>query len=162
MGRTDRTGTWWQGRGGLYSYELLENLIGCNIHNVDKVIPELQRLEVGDRIWLHPKAPPFPVTAIEHGRFLLLGSPPDYSDTQEKYVGGTWLFYLDEISENTTRLFSRGRNDYGLKVGWATRLWFSRALMEPIAFVMGRKMLLGIKQRAEAELLVGTKKGVNA
>lgn len=33
-----------QGRGGFYSYELLENIIGCNIHNMDRIIPEFQKL----------------------------------------------------------------------------------------------------------------------
>jgi hypothetical protein len=37
-----------QGRGGFYSYDWLENLIGLNIHNSDRIIPELQSLKVGD------------------------------------------------------------------------------------------------------------------
>ena len=32
-----------QNRGGYYSYELLENLVGCRIHNADRVIPEFLR-----------------------------------------------------------------------------------------------------------------------
>ena len=31
-----------QGRGGLYSYDRLENLAGCKIHSVDHILPELQ------------------------------------------------------------------------------------------------------------------------
>lgn len=31
-----------QGRGGLYSYERLENLGGCDMHNADRIIPEYQ------------------------------------------------------------------------------------------------------------------------
>src|SRR5690349_2998414 len=34
-----------QERGGLYSYEALENLIGCHMHDVDRIIPEWQHLE---------------------------------------------------------------------------------------------------------------------
>src|SRR5687767_14759302 len=44
-----------QGRGGLYSYERLENLVGCDIHNADEVIPELQNIAIGDRIRLIPE-----------------------------------------------------------------------------------------------------------
>jgi hypothetical protein len=33
-----------QGRGGFYTYEGLENLVGCQIHNVFEVRPQLQRL----------------------------------------------------------------------------------------------------------------------
>jgi hypothetical protein len=36
-----------QDRGGMYSYEWLENLVGGDIHNADRIIPELQPLEVG-------------------------------------------------------------------------------------------------------------------
>ena len=151
-----------QGRGGFYSYELLENLVGCDIHNADKIIPEFQELEVGDSIHLHPKAPPLPVIGIEPGRFLLLGSPPDYNDPEAKYAGATWLFYLREIRKDAVRLISHGRNDYGPKVGFATKLWFSSALMEPLVFVMDRKMLWGIKQRAEAAFGNQQEKGVKA
>jgi hypothetical protein len=34
-----------QGRDGMYSYEWLENLVGCDIHNADRIIPEFQHLE---------------------------------------------------------------------------------------------------------------------
>ena len=34
-----------QGRGGLYSYDGLENVAGCDIHSVDRIIPDLQKLQ---------------------------------------------------------------------------------------------------------------------
>ena len=40
-----------QGRGGFYGYEWIENLVGCQIHNADHIIPEFQHLEVGDSVW---------------------------------------------------------------------------------------------------------------
>src|SRR5689334_8185545 len=43
-----------QGRGGLYSYDWLENAIGCDIHSTDRIIPEYQHLELGDTIRLTP------------------------------------------------------------------------------------------------------------
>ncbi|MGH7594817.1 MAG: hypothetical protein ACREOI_00605 [bacterium] len=39
-----------QGRGGFYAHEWIENLIGADIHNADKIIPKLQHLEVGDSV----------------------------------------------------------------------------------------------------------------
>jgi hypothetical protein len=40
-----------QGRGGLYSYDWLENLVGCDIHSADRVLPQFQQpLQVGDRV----------------------------------------------------------------------------------------------------------------
>jgi hypothetical protein len=139
-----------QGRGGFYSYELLENLAWCNIHNADSIIPEFQKLEVGDKIWLHPRAPPLPVTGIEPSRFLLLGTAPNCNDSEGDYAGALWLLFLDEVSEATTRLISHGRNDCSPGLRQAIKLSFAQTVMEPIAFVMGRKILLGIKRRAEA------------
>jgi hypothetical protein len=43
-----------QGRGGLYTYEWVENLLGAKIHNLDYIDPELQHLAVGDHIRLTP------------------------------------------------------------------------------------------------------------
>jgi len=126
----------------------LRKNIGCDIHNADRIIPEFQKLEVGDNIRLHPKTPPLPVVAVDPGRFLLIGVVPDYNNPEGKYGGMLWLFFLDEINEKTTRLISHGRTDYSSEL--ANKLQFGPTLMEPITFVMGRKMLLGIKQRAEA------------
>src|SRR5512136_466510 len=50
-----------QGRGGFYSYEFLENLVGCGIHNADRILPEFQNLQVGDGDKLAAKMPGFPV-----------------------------------------------------------------------------------------------------
>lgn len=44
-----------QGRGGLYTYEWVENALGAQIHNLDWIDPDLQRLKIGDRIRLTPE-----------------------------------------------------------------------------------------------------------
>ena len=44
-----------QGRGGLYSHDWLENLAGCDIHSVDRIVPSLETIEVGDEVRLHPE-----------------------------------------------------------------------------------------------------------
>jgi hypothetical protein len=44
-----------QGRGGFYSYDFLENLVGCDIHSAERVVPEWQSVEVGDAVHLHPE-----------------------------------------------------------------------------------------------------------
>jgi hypothetical protein len=129
-----------QGRGGLYTYERLENLAGCEMHNASRIIPEYQLLEVGDKVRLVPEGrePYFVVSAIEPGRAIVLAGddPPT-----------TWGFILEPVDENTTRLIVRWRQDYeptfGNVLGW-------RVFTDPITFVMERKMLQGIKVRAEA------------
>ena len=43
-----------QGRGGFYSYDWLENLVGCDIHSSDRILREWQDIVVGDEIKLAP------------------------------------------------------------------------------------------------------------
>src|SRR5215218_1614048 len=111
-----------QDRGGFYSYDRLENLAGADIHNVDRIVPEMQHLKVGDFV---PMAPVewgvpmggFTVVRIEPGRAVVWrqGWPNDLvkmssSEVQER---GTWAFVLEEVDEGTTRLLLRERS--GLK-----------------------------------------------
>jgi hypothetical protein len=77
-----------QGRGGFYSYEGLENLVGCQIRNVFELRQELQQLHVGDRIVLHGRSGFGPeVVRLEPERVLVLGGPPN-----EKGSQATWAF----------------------------------------------------------------------
>ena len=147
-----------QGRGGFYAYELLENLTGCNIHNADSIIPELQNLNIGDLIYMHPKATPLRVTMIEKDRALVIGYLLDQesgdlldvnSEAPEKFVKQSWLWYLREEEDNTTRLITRLRVDHGPGLG--NRLGFG-PITGIISSAMSRKMLLGIKKRAEASI----------
>src|SRR5690625_253711 len=43
-----------QGRGGFYSYDGLQSLLGLDIRNADDVVPEWQDIAVGDRVRLAP------------------------------------------------------------------------------------------------------------
>ncbi len=143
-----------QGRGGLYSFDGLENLAGCNIHSADRVLPEHQRVQPGDLIRLGPSGYPcFAVAAIEPGRALVLRgadpktgqSPP--SPLPETYVNSTWAFVLEKTTGKTTRLVIRSRTDWAPRSFGSTLIW--RVFTDPIAFVMERQMLRGIKRRAE-------------
>jgi hypothetical protein len=60
-----------QDRGGFYSYDFLENLVGCKIHSADRVVPEWQHPQVGDEVKLHPEVA-LGVAALEPGRSLVL------------------------------------------------------------------------------------------
>lgn len=138
-----------QTRGGFYSYAWLENLVGCDMHNANRVVPEWQSLRVGDVVWLHPKAPPLPVIMMEPYRAIVLGSAVEEGKTASDAVfgSGTWGFYLKEVNENTTRLLVRSRGTGGSgPLGW----FVNYVMFEPAHFIMERKMMLGIKERAEA------------
>jgi hypothetical protein len=131
-----------QDRGGFYSYTWLENLVGCHMRNAERVMPEFQRLRAGDAVRLHPCVPPLPVLVCEPPRALVLGSNTGSP--------GIWGFYLKELGADTTRLVVRGRGDWNFGLmSWLC----ARVLFEPAHFIMERKMLLGIKTRAEAPRL---------
>jgi hypothetical protein len=143
-----------QNRGGFYSYTALENLVGCRMRNAERIVPEWQRLEEGDSVLLHPEAPPLVVASVEPGRsFVLLGNEPIVGSparTEEPGSGPltySWSFVLRATDGGASRLVVRSRAS--LPECGLSRLW-GRAFLEPAHFVMERKMLLGIKRRAEA------------
>jgi hypothetical protein len=128
-----------QDKGGFYSYELLENMVGCDIHNADQVIPEYQSIKVGDSIIMHPKAPVIPVVIVEPARALV------YGGRQDEHTGNIWIFFLEREYQRT-RLIVRWSLDY--KPRLLNKIAYNW-ILEPIAAVMQRKMLLTIKRLAE-------------
>ncbi|GIK28661.1 MAG: hypothetical protein J5J04_15105 [Anaerolineae bacterium] len=139
-----------QGRGGFYSYALLENLFGCRITNADEIIPELQTLAVGDEIRMHPSdaMPVFRVLQVTPPTTLLLANRPDHDAKTDSALGVTWLFQLEPSGPASTRLITRWRMFYTAD-SMRSRLAVGPVLIEPIDFVMETKMLQGIKERAE-------------
>jgi hypothetical protein len=132
-----------QERGGLYSYDWLENLAGCDIHSADRVVPEFA-LQAGDKVRLGPEGYPFfEVVDIQPERALLLGGGPDLPARAES----TWLFYIEPAGGDSTRLIIRGRGDHTPTL-MNYVMW--EGIVDPLNFVMERKMLFGIKERAEA------------
>jgi hypothetical protein len=131
-----------QGRGGFYSYDSLENLVGCDIHSADRIVPEWQDVAVGDKVRFAPKVG-LDVALLERGRSLVLRGGVPVGNTAPPY-DFTWAFALRDKPDETTRLLVRERYAY-------TRLW-APLLVEPteaVSFVMSQKMLRGIKDRAD-------------
>ncbi len=153
-----------QGRGGLYSYDWLENLVGCDIHSVDRIIPELQNLAVGDPVRLVREGYAVDLTLeaaeIVPQEALVLAAP----DTREEALAAglaylSWAFVLHPTPDGGTRLIVRTRSDF--TPTFAGRL-VNQVMLEPIQFLMERKMMLGIKARAEAENLTQSRKDAKA
>ena len=131
-----------QGRGGFYSYDALENLVGCDIHSADVVVPQWQDLAVGDPVHLAPRVA-LEAVVVDPGHALVLRGAAGATDTPPPY-DFTWAFVLRPTPEGRTRLVVRERYRYA---GGGVAL-----LVEPvswISFVMTRKMLDGIRARAE-------------
>jgi hypothetical protein len=147
-------------RGGWYSYDFLEAISGAadfiDGRSTWRIIPELQRLKVGDKIWMHPRIMPLTVSAIEPERALIFHTRVDLATKAffelgkkmpANYVNSHWVFFLERSGKKATRLLVRSRLDYGPANLMNTIAW--RVFTDPISFVMERRMLLNIKKRAE-------------
>ena len=119
-------------RGGVYTYDWIENLLGLDIHTVDHVMPEYQQPEAGEEIGLGSNT--MRIELVDPERTFAFRSGD-----------GNWLWSFNLIPDgDSTRLISRNRfrlPTFGAKLGLLP--------MEPGSLVMERKMLLGIKSRAE-------------
>ena len=120
-------------RGGAYTYDWIENLLGLNMHSVDHVLPEFQHPQVGDGFGYGPNEMSFRVVEPEH----VLAA-------QSKDGNWVWTFVIEETHDGKTRLISRNRFRLPKvkdKIGMIP--------MEAASLLMERRMLYGIKQRAE-------------
>ena len=125
------------GRGGVYTYDWIENLFGLGMHSADAILPQFQDLKQGDELPLGPGRPMMRVVVFEPERALTV-----------RFEDGNWVWIFALLPDGgRTRLVSRNR----IALPGArppTRLFYMLA-MEPGSLVMERRMLLGIKERAE-------------
>lgn len=143
-----------QDRAGFYSYSWLENLVGANIHNVDRIVPEFQTRKVGDTVWMAPQnryggMARQIVARLDEGEAMVLVSPEDFDRLSAGgYATGSWAFILKPVDDRTTRFIMRGRNrPDGLF--WRA---FDKTVFEPAHFIMERRMMMRIKELAEANV----------
>ncbi len=119
-------------RGGAYTYDWIEKLLGLGMHSVDQVLPDYQHPQIGDTISLGSNR--MRVERVDPEHVLA------WRSEDRNWV---WTFVVEERS-GKTRLISRNRFRLLTVIGRIGML-----PMEPGSLVMERKMLLGIKRRAE-------------
>jgi CBS domain-containing protein len=124
-------------RAGWYADDLLDNVAHPSAR---QIVPQLQDLQVGR--WL-PMAPTpsassaFVVDSVEAPRWMLWRTP-----------SSSWAWRLVPLPDGRTRLITRLHAVYDWRRA-STALWMP--LMELGDFPMMRRMLRGIRERAEAE-----------
>ncbi|CAH0129857.1 hypothetical protein SRABI83_00212 [Arthrobacter sp. Bi83] len=124
------------GRGGLYSYDFLDQAFGIlSGPSSERVLPEFQALAAGDVIPLG-KGPDWPVAVLRPEQAMVLEPVPGRV---------SWCFAL-YANGDTTRLVSRVR----IRIYTRAALWILAPLIDVCWFMMERKMLQGIRQRAES------------
>jgi hypothetical protein len=141
-------------RGGFYSYDWIEDLFGLRIHSATEIVPEWQDLQVGDLVYAdRARSGGWVVVDLVPDRALVM-KVADVATRQpvgrDEGLGWEfqWTFALQPRGDGTTRLLVRERVAFG-------RRWFG-VLMTPVglvSFLMTRKMLRGIKERAEASIV---------
>jgi hypothetical protein len=150
------------GRGGLYSFDGLENLIGCDLHSADVLLDDVEPFEIGGLLRAGPPGyPAWQVVELDEPHHLVLLAidprnpdpgravePPEPTESTEAatvHEASSWQWTLEAICDGRrTRLITRTRTSY--RPGTAV-LWH---VLEPVSFVMERRMLLGLRDRAEA------------
>jgi hypothetical protein len=119
-------------RGGAYTYDWIENLLGLNMHSVDRVLPEFQHPQVGDTIGLGSNR--MRLELVEPQRALAWRSED-----------GNWLWtFVLEDRGGRTRLLSRNRfrlPSIANRIGMVP--------MEPASLLMERRMLRELKRLSE-------------
>ena len=123
-------------RAGWYSYACLDN--GCH-PSAEAILPEFQGLKQGDKVPISPDGKAsFPVALLLKERLLGLGG-------DDGKVGALWAMVLQPLPEGRCRLIVRLR--------MRVRPWYvglpAQLLLEPVHFIMERKMLLELERRTE-------------
>lgn len=135
-----------QERGGFYSYDWLENLFGLDIHNAEELREEWQDLQVGDFVrsahegWIGGRFDD------EAGWYVVGLKPTQHLLLRDEIEHGSWVFVLRRLDEDRTRLIVRVR---GTRGDTFLRKALNYGLLEPAHFLMERKMMLTLKERAE-------------
>lgn len=121
-------------RAGWYSLDWIDN---AGIHSAERIIPEFQRMDIGDFVPMTPDG--------KNGMWVKDCETNRYMLWWDKKSTSTWLWWLEPIGENQTRLITRLRVRYS----W-TSIWLLYYLLQDVGdIVMMRKCMLGIKRRAE-------------
>ena len=131
-------------RGGMYSYDWLENLFGLQVHSVDRIMPEYQQVAVGD-FWRFTPAdfplnpgPGLYVQELLPNRAVLLTFGLETGADEAPF--DTWQFVLTPQADGSTRLLLR--SNMAIKPALPIKLTYFAQ------FIMERKMLLTLRERA--------------
>jgi hypothetical protein len=139
-----------QDRAGFYSYQTLENVLGCEMPDVQELDPRMQTWSVGDKLWMYPARKAggagFAVLMrLDPGRALVFGARQIGTPVGAP-IDGTWALVVLPIDAQSSRLVFRGRGAGGLHAFAAA---FSIGVFEPVHFAMEQRTMKGIKMLAE-------------
>ena len=142
-----------QDRSGFYSYSFLENLVGCDMPKVERLIPEWKPRAVGETVWFvtprrYGGQGRMIAAMVQPERSFVMVSANDWTRLQagKPAEEAFWSFTLEPVGNGQSRLLARvrGRTPPTLASRATGRLFW-----EPIHFVMEQKMLRTIRDLSE-------------
>ena len=119
-------------RGGAYTYDWIENLLGLNMHSADRVLPEFQHPKVGDGFGYGSNKMSFKLVEPEHVLATAVSGRQLGLDVRARRARQE-----DAADQPQPLPATKAEGQIGM------------IPMEPGSLIMERKMLVGIKQRAE-------------
>jgi len=140
------------GRGGFHSYELLERIGGIDVRNVERIVPALQTLEIGQEIKLHPSAPGLFVMLVEPNAHLCFRTWKDEQDlvARDPEALGSFSLYLVEESTDCCRFVLRTCRQQRRPRTLGARL-VATFLEDPLDLVMEQRMLRTVRRLVQRE-----------
>ena len=126
-------------RGGFYSYSFIEEALGYEARHQDSITPEFKEIKVGDLVR----------GSVDEKRSIIPYSfSVLYVEPGETFVLDNWgTFLLKEMNGQQTRLIVRTQEVTNKRNEW---LKVSSYIEVPLHFIMERRLLMGVKARAEA------------
>jgi hypothetical protein len=139
-----------QDRAGFYSYELLEDLAGCEMPYVTRILPGRQAWSAGDRLWMYPPRKLHgvggaPLVASVPGASLVFATR-QIGTSMRAPLDGSWGFHLLDAGPGATRFVMRSR---GAGVSAPIASGVQLAFFEAAHYVMERRMMTNIRALAE-------------
>ena len=140
-----------QDRGGFYSYDWLERLIGDRISNADRIHPEWQSIKQGD--FVRAAQPEY-----LGGRFGDVGWRVVELVPGRAIVLENWgAFVVQPVDSATSRFYVRTREPGAPSLAGVVFGPLNVLVFEPAHFIMQRGMMRGIRDRAEASIQRGSR-----
>jgi len=130
-------------RGGFYSYTFIENLLQKTAaggeaiyHNANRILPEYQNPQPGEGLVMDS----LKVYDVEPGKWLLAAQRSEAGE-----FDWVWLWHVEPVGTDQTRLLVR----MAIRLPGVASNSVVSNVTDLGAFVMGRRMIVGLKLRAE-------------
>jgi hypothetical protein len=125
-------------RGGFYSYTFIENLLSGQdlYHNAGRILPQFQDPQPGDGMVMDSLR----VHSVEPGKWLLAAQASKAGD-----FDWVWLWHVEPVGTGQSRLVVRS----AMRIAGLAGSPVVSAVAGAGSFVMNRRMIDGLKLRAE-------------